>query len=62
VHKAYRESLMPIELISKLKDSYDKLYALRRKADYTDELISGKVTSEVKEYINTLHEALGYVS
>jgi len=53
---------MPIELISKLKDSYDKLYALRRKADYTDELISGKVTSEVKEYINTLHEALGYVS
>ncbi|GAB6066264.1 hypothetical protein JCM9492_13570 [Aquifex pyrophilus] len=62
VHKAYRESLMPIELISKLKDSYDKLYALRRKADYTDELISGKVISEVKEYINTLHEALGYVS
>ncbi len=62
VHKAYRESRVPVELISKLKGSYDKLYALRRKADYTDELITERVTPELEEYINSLQEALGYVS
>ncbi len=61
VHKAYRESAVPVELIGKLKDSYDKLYALRRKANYTDELITERVIPELEEYTNTLQEALGCV-
>ncbi len=61
VYKAYRESSIPVELVGKLKDSYDKLYALRRKADYTEDIIGKEISFVLETYINILREAFSYV-
>lgn len=52
---------VPVELVGKLKDSYDKLYALRRKADYTEDIIGKEISFVLETYINILREAFSYV-
>ena len=60
VHKAYRESKVSVELIKALHKAYEDLYDLRRKADYTEELLNGELRERLKAYINSLEEALSY--
>jgi len=54
VHKAYRESRMPVELIKALHRANEDLYDLRRKADYTDELLGEELKSRLEAYITKL--------
>ncbi|NPA41023.1 MAG: hypothetical protein GXO18_01975 [Aquificae bacterium] len=60
VHKAYRESAVPVELINSLKEAYTLLYSMRITSDYSDELLSEESKRDLKNYISILEEALSY--
>ncbi len=60
VHKAYRESKMPVELINSLKEAYTLLYSMRIASDYSDKLLGEESKSDLKKYISILKEALSY--
>jgi len=45
---------MPVELIKALHRANEDLYDLRRKADYTDELLGEELKSRLEAYITKL--------